>query len=81
MENKIDKIITLDNNLKYMYLDQGVYNGKNYFLASLLGNDNLPTKEITIFEETIMGKTSFVSTIKDEKIYNLLIEYFRKRIS
>ena len=79
MESKINKIITLDNNLKYMYLDQGYYNGKNYFLASLL-IDDLPSNDIVIFEETKMGNSLFVSTIKDEKIYNILIEYFRKRL-
>ena len=80
MGSKINKIITLDNNLKYMYIDEGNYNGKNYYLASLIIND-LPSKDIVIFEETNMGNSTFVSTIKDEKIYNLLIEYFRKRLN
>ena len=79
MQNKIDKIITLDNNDQYMVLDQGNYNGKCYFLTSLLDNNGNLTDEISILEETTDGNKSVVSSIIEERLFNALIEYFKKR--
>lgn len=36
MQNKIHTIITLDDQTKYMIIDQGNYNSKCYFLTSKL---------------------------------------------
>ena len=80
MENKIDKVITLDDNTKYMIMDQGNYNGKCYFLVSKLDNDNNLTETISIMEETIENGVSTVATVKDEKLLKALAEYFKKRM-
>ena len=79
MENKIDKIIILDDNTKYMILDQGNYNGKSYFLTSKLDeNDNL-SNYLSIVEENIENGVTSVSSVKDEKIFKALVDYFKKR--
>ena len=80
MGNKIDKVITLDDNTKYMIVDQGNYNGKCYFLVSKLDNDNNLTETISIMEETIENGVSTVTTLKDEKLLKALAEYFEKRM-
>ena len=79
MKNKIDQIITLDDNTKYMIVDQGNYNGKCYFLTSKLDeNDNL-SSELSILEETIKDGENYVESVKEEKLFVALVEYFRKR--
>lgn len=80
MENKIDKIITLDDNTKYMIMDQGNYNGKCYFLVSKLDNDDNLTETFSIMEETIDNGISKVETVKDEVLLKALAEYFNKRV-
>ena len=66
MENKIDKIIILDDNSKYMILDQGNYNGKCYFLTSKLDeNDNL-SNYLSIVEENIKDGVTTINSVKDE---------------
>lgn len=80
MENKIDKVIILDDNTKYMIMDQGNYNGKCYFLTSRLDKDDNLTKVISIMEETIDNGVSILSTVKDEKLLKALAEYFEKRV-
>lgn len=80
MENKIDKIITLDDNTKYMIMDQGNYNGKCYFLVSKLDNDDNLTETFSIMEETIDNGISKIETVKDEVLLKALAEYFNKRV-
>ena len=54
--NRIGKIIMLDDQTKYMIMDQGNYNQKCYFMMSKLDNfDNL-TEEFSIMEEEVVNK-------------------------
>ena len=79
MENKIDKIMTLSDNTKHMILDQGNYNGKCYFLTSMLDESDNLSNNLSIVEETNNNGITDVKTVKDEKLLNALISYFRKR--
>ena len=79
MENKIDKIITLNDGTKYMIMDQGNYNGKCYFLTSKLDNEENLTETFSIMEETVENGVSTVSAVKDERLLKALAEYFQKR--
>lgn len=81
MENKIDKIITLDDGSKYMIMDQGNYGGKSYFLTSKLDSNENLTEKIQIFEETIESGEKKVSTVIEEKTLKALANYFNQRIN
>ena len=74
--NNIDKILTLSDNTKYMVLDQGNYQGKQYYLTSKLDlNDNL-TEEFDIIE----NDNNKVSNVTNQKLLFALVEYFQKRM-
>ena len=81
MENKIDKIITLDNEVKYMIIDQGNYNGKCYFLVSKLDNEGNLTDTFSIVEENIVNDEKIISSVKDDNLLKALANYFNKRVS
>ena len=81
MDNKIDKIITLDNEVKYMIMDQGNYNSKCYFLVSKLDNECNLTDIFSIVEENIVNDEKIISSVKDENLLKALANYFNKRIS
>ena len=76
MENYIDKILVLEDNTKYMVMDQGNYNGKAYYFVSKLDNEENLTEEFNIFE----NNNGIVSNMIDGKILKALKEYFKKRI-
>ena len=75
--NNIDKILTLSDNTKYMVLDQGNYQGKQYYLTSKLDlNDNL-TEEFDIIE----NDNNKVSVVDNKDLYDALIKYFNGRLA
>ena len=79
MNNKIDMIMVISDNSKHMIMDQGIYNGKNYFLTSMLDENGNLTNNLSIVEENVENGITMVETVKDEKLLNALIEYFKKR--
>lgn len=77
--NIIGKIIVLDDQTKYMIMDQGNYNQKCYFMMSKLDNfDNL-TEEFSIMEEEVVNGESLLSKVTDNQLLEALAKYFRER--
>lgn len=77
--NRIGKIIMLDDQTKYMIMDQCNYNQKCYFMMSKLDNfDNL-TEEFSIMEEEIVNGESLLSKVTDNQLLEALAKYFRER--
>lgn len=78
MENIINSIITLDNDEKYIILNQALYQGKNYFLAAKVTPDEEEIKEeFSLIEEIEINGEKAVSLVKDEKIIELLAKYLK----
>ncbi len=72
----IDTIITLDNNEKYIVLNETMYNGNKYFLTTHLDKDEIPIKsDVKIFLEIVEGLDTIVEVITDQ---NLIIELTKK---
>ena len=73
MENKINKIINLNDDTKFLIMDQGFLEGKDYFFVSKLDKDNNLTKEFSIFEHTTKNGKNTVQTInlKEKKLLQL----------
>ncbi len=77
--NRIGKIIMLDDQTKYMIMDQGNYNQKCYFMMSKLDNfDNL-TEEFSIMEEEVVNGESLLSKVTDNQLLEALAKYFSER--
>ena len=77
--NRIGKIIILDDQTKYMIIDQGNYNQKCYFMMSKLDNfDNL-TEEFSIMEEEVVNGESLLSKVTDNQLLEALAKYFKER--
>lgn len=77
MDNLINSIITLDNNEKFIVLNQALYQNKNYFLVSKVDdNEEELLDEFRLLEETEIDGEKALQLVKDEKIINLLTKYF-----
>jgi len=80
MENKIDKIINLSNNQKYMIMDQCNYDNKCYFFVSLLDENGNLTEKFSILEEIHQDNKTIVTIVKDQQLLDSLTNYFKNRI-
>ncbi len=77
MEVKINTIITLDNQERYMVLNQAIYQGKDYFLVMGIDeNKEVISSKVAIFCLEKDGNDTYVSKVEDNtlmvEITNLL---------
>lgn len=78
MENIINNILTLDNDEKYIVLNQAIYQGKNYFFVAKVAQDEEEViDEFRLLEETEVNGEKAVAVVTDEKIIELLTKYFK----
>lgn len=80
MKSRINQIITLDDNSKYLILDQGIYLNKNYFLVSKLSDtlDDL-TNHFSVFEETKENNQIKIKSVLNKDLLEKLFVYFENR--
>lgn len=80
MENLINSILTLDNDEKYMVLNQALYQNKNYFLVARVTEDEEDVlEEFKLLEETEVNGEKALQLVRDEKIIDLLTKYFEPK--
>lgn len=76
MENKINKIMHLKNGAKYLILNQAIYQGKNYYFAVRVSDDEEDIiDEFQMLSEEVRDGKMYVSTVKDPDTLKLLAEY------
>ena len=67
----IDKIIELENNLKYLLTKKTMYQGSKYYLASKMDNkNNIDTNSNVIFKESMSGTEVYVTEISPKDDLN-----------
>ena len=77
MENRINTILELDNNEKYVVLNQAIYQDRNYYLVVKLSDDGKDvTGEIKICEEVMENDVLAIRLVRDGKLLQLLAKYF-----
>lgn len=81
MENKTNKIITLDNDREYFVNRQILYKGKTYYVTTLLkkevdsdGSKN-PEDEVVIFEENVKDGETTVRVLNDPNVAKVILEH------
>ena len=76
MENRINSILELTNNEKYVVINQAIYQNRNYYLVARITDDeqNL-TEEIKICEEVIEDGILGIRLVTDPKLLELLAKY------
>ena len=76
MENRINNILELTNNEKYVVINQAIYKGTNYFLVARLTDDEKDlTGDIKIVEEKLKDGILGIELVKDVKLIELLTKY------
>lgn len=78
MENRINKIITLSNNKKYVVINQAIYKGVNYFFVVRTTDDEKDvTDEFRIVEEVVKDGKSYIRDVEDQQLLELLAKYLK----
>lgn len=72
----VDKIIELENNKKYVILDETSFNNTNYCFGLRITDNEEPTNNYLFFEESKEGENTFLTPIEDEEMKGLLLTAF-----
>lgn len=76
-----DTIITLDDNSKYVLLDETKIEDKKYFFAIKLDNEGNPTTSYEIFEEENENGETYMNTLEEcPKKEEIFIEFTKNYI-
>lgn len=78
MENKINKIMVLNNNKKYIVINQAIYKGVNYyFVVGITDNEEDVTDEFRIVQEIVENGKSYIKDVNDPQLLELLARYLK----
>ena len=71
-------IIVLENNERYIILNQTMYTGKKYFLGMGIDeNKELITSKVVILEEIVSGLDLYVEKVLDQETIKVLTRLFK----
>ncbi len=81
MSLRTNTIISLENNEKYVVLNETMYGGTKYFLVMGVdeNKDVIPTN-VAIVEEIIDGKDTYVDRVKDPELIIILTRILKSQI-
>lgn len=81
MALKTNTIISLENNEKYVVLNETMYGGVKYFLVTGVdeNKDIIPTN-VAIVEEIIDGQDTYVDRVKDPELIIILTRILKSQI-
>ena len=72
----VDKIVELENEKKYVLLDEKELNNINYYFGLRLDDNEEPTNNYLFFEETKVGEDVYLAPVEDEDMKGLLLTTF-----
>lgn len=72
----VDKIITLDNDKKYVILDETILEKKQYYFGLRLDGNEEPTNNYLFFQEYKEDDNTFLVPINDKNMKGLLLTAF-----
>ena len=73
---KVDTVITLENDVNCLLLEEATLANENYFLAVVLNDDEEPSDEYVILKEHIENDEQYVIRIADEETLGKLVNLF-----
>ena len=81
MSLRTTTIISLENNEKYVVLNETMYGGVKYFLVMGVdeNKDIIPTN-VAIVEEIIDGQDTYVDRVKDQELIIILTRILKSQL-
>ena len=76
MENRINKVMTLENNDKYLILRQAIYEDDNYYVCVKVTEDGKKvTEEFELFHEFVKDGKTVIEGVTDVELAETIFEY------
>jgi len=72
----VDQIVELEDNKKYVILDEKELDKKNYYFGLRLDDNENPTNKYLFFEEMKDDGETYLLPVEDEQIKGLLLTTF-----
>ena len=72
----VDKIIELENNKKYIILDEKILADVKYYFGLRLNDKEEPTNNYLFFEETKFLDDTFLTPVEDDQLKGILLTTF-----
>lgn len=72
----VGNIVTLENGIEYLLLEELEKNGARYIYAVKTLEDETPTDEYLIFEAIQDGDDEFLKEVNDRELYDELLDEF-----
>lgn len=72
----VDNIVELDNDRKYVLLDNKLVEDTNYYFALRLDDKENPTNYYLFFEEVNDDGETFLLPVEDDETKSLLLTFF-----
>ena len=81
MKIQINSIIILENQEKYMVLNETFYEGKHYYLVMGMDeNKEIISSKVAIFLEEIIDEDVYVSKVEDSKLIIELTKLLKSQL-
>ena len=81
MSLRTNTIISLENNEKYVVLNETMYGGTKYFLVMGVDeNKDVIPSNVAIIEEIIEGNETYVERVKDPELIIILTRILKSQI-
>ena len=78
---KTNTIITLENEEKYVVLNETIYGGVKYFLVMGVDEEkNIIPTNVAIIEEIVDGQEIYVDKVKDPELIIILTRILKSQI-
>lgn len=74
---EVGNIVTLENNVEYLILEELNHEDKKYVYTVRTLEDETPTDEFVIYEVMESEGESYLKDINDKELYDELIEEFK----
>ncbi len=78
---EVGNIVTLENGLEYLLLEELEKEGHKYVYAVRVVEDDTPTDEFLIYEAITTGDEEYLKNVSDKALYDELIEDFKDIVS
>lgn len=80
MENLINNVITLEDDEKFLVMNQAIYKEKNYYFVVKVTDDEQDIEDdFRLLEEVIVDGEKAVDIVTDPSIIDLLTKYFQPK--
>ncbi len=74
---KVGNVVTLEDDLEFLLLEETEYEGKKYFYAIKTINQEQVTDDTMIFEAIVENGEEFLMPVAEKELFDKLLEIFK----